>query len=170
MIAEGLVLAVLPVLLALAAGWDIASFTIPNFIPATMLAAFAVFAVVAGLPLNAVGVHLLVGFIGLAISFTLFSFGFIGGGDAKFFACILLWLGNVHDVMDYTLVVSLAGGGLSLLLLSLRSAPLPGILVNRGWIARLHNPKSGIPYGVALGAGALLVLPYTDVFRLAARV
>jgi prepilin peptidase CpaA len=167
--AEGLVLGVLPVLVALAAGWDILSFTIPNFIPVSMMFAFAAFAVAAGLPVEAVGNHLLAGFVGLAAGFALFAFRFIGGGDAKFFAGVLLWLGNVHDVIDYSLIASLTGGGLAVLLLTLRSAPLPSVLADRAWIARLHDSKSGIPYGVALGAGALIVLPYTEIFHLAAR-
>jgi prepilin peptidase CpaA len=33
---------------------------------------------------------------------------------------------------------------------------------------RLHDEKAGIPYGVALAAGALVVLPTTEMYRLAA--
>jgi len=32
---------------------------------------------------------------------------------------------------------------------------------------RLHDNRSGIPYGIALAAGALILLPHTDIFRLA---
>ena len=44
MIAEILLLVVLPPLLAAAAGWDLASFTIPNFLSLARGAAFVVFA------------------------------------------------------------------------------------------------------------------------------
>jgi prepilin peptidase CpaA len=54
-----------------------------------------------------------------------------------------------------------------LILVVARRAPLPGILLKEDWIVRLHDAKSGIPYGVALAAGALLVLPQTELFRLA---
>ena len=64
MTAEFLILAVLA-LLACAAAWDIASFTIPNFIPLTLVVLFASFAVAAQLPLGVVGSHLLVGLVGL---------------------------------------------------------------------------------------------------------
>jgi prepilin peptidase CpaA len=38
-------------------------------------------------------------------------------------------------------------------------------LASREWIVRLHEPRAGIPYGVALAAGALAILPYTELFR-----
>jgi Flp pilus assembly protein protease CpaA len=33
---------------------------------------------------------------------------------------------------------------------------------------KLHDSKSGIPYGVALAAAAFILLPSTEVFRLVA--
>ncbi len=167
MIAEVLVLVALPVLLAVAAGWDLASFTIPNFLPIALLAAFALFAPVAHLPLSAIGLHLLAGFLGLFIGVTLFALGYIGGGDAKLFAAVLLWLG-FKDILSYTLVASIAGGLLTLGLLLLRQWPLPSALSRRAWIAKLHDARSGVPYGVALAAGAFALLPQTEIFRLAA--
>ena len=50
----------------------------------------------------------------------------------------------------------------------LRRLPLPRLLARQAWILRLHDEKAGIPYGVALAAGALVILPGTDIFRLAA--
>src|ERR1700742_323413 len=93
MTAELLVLIVLPALLALAAGWDLASFTIPNFLQVALIAAFVVFVVATHMTAGAVGAHLLAGFLGLVVGFTLFALGYVGGGDAKLFACVVLWLG-----------------------------------------------------------------------------
>jgi prepilin peptidase CpaA len=42
---------------------------------------------------------------------------------------------------------------------------LPTALAGRAWIARLHEPRAGIPYGVALAAGGIGILPYTELFR-----
>jgi prepilin peptidase CpaA len=39
------------------------------------------------------------------------------------------------------------------------------VLAAQPWIARLHEPRAGIPYGVALAAGAIAVLPYTNIFH-----
>lgn len=167
MASEFLVLAVLPVLLALAAGWDLASFTIPNWLQAALIAAFAVFVFATGLSPAMIGSHLLAGFLGLLAGFALFALGYIGGGDAKLFACVLLWLG-LHDIMPYALAASLFGGVLTLSLLTLRRVPLPAAAARQAWILRLHDPKGGVPYGVALAAGAFVILPQTEIFRLAA--
>ena len=167
MFAEWLVIFVLPALLAVAAGWDLASFTIPNFLQAALLVMFAAFAVSVGLPLPAIGYHLFAGLVGLAIGFMLFALGYIGGGDAKLFAVLLLWLG-FRDVPSYALFASLFGGALTLALLFLRTLPLPALLARQQWIVRLHDEKSGIPYGVALALGAFWILPQSQIFHLAA--
>ena len=167
MIAEILVLIALPVLLAAAGAWDLASFTIPNFLTATLLAVFAIFALSAGLGLHAIGWHLLAGLAGLLVGFALFAFGYIGGGDAKLFAVTALWLG-FKDLMPYALIASICGGALTIAILLLRQMPLPSLLTRQAWIAKLHDARSGIPYGVALAAGAFILLPSTEIFRLAA--
>jgi prepilin peptidase CpaA len=166
---EILIVAVLPLLLALAAGWDIASFTIPNFIPLAVLASFAAFAIATGLTPGEIGSHLLAGTIGLSAGFALFALGYIGGGDAKLFASVLVWLG-FRDMLGYIVVASLMGGALTLALIALRAVPLPALFYRQQWIAKLHNRASGIPYGVALALGGFAVLPYTEIFRLAAVV
>ena len=167
MIAEILVIVALPLLLGAAGAWDLASFTIPNFLNAALLAVFVLFALVAGLGVAAIGWHLLAGLAGLMLGFTLFALGYIGGGDAKLFAVTLLWLG-LKDLMPYLLIASIAGGALTLLMLALRQCPLPQYLLRHAWIAKLHDASSGIPYGVALAAGAFILLPSTEIFRLAA--
>ena len=167
MIAEALVLIALPLLLAAAAGYDLASFTIPNFLNLAVIAVFPLFALAAGLSLPQVGLHLLAGFAGLALGFLLFALGWIGGGDAKLFGGVTLWLGFA-DMMPYALMASIFGGFLTLALLVMRQWPLPGALARQPWILRLHDSRSGIPYGVALAAGAFILLPHTQIFRLAA--
>jgi len=170
MTAQLLVIAVLPALLALAAGWDLASYTIPNWLQVALVAAFAVFLLAAGMTPAMVGWHLLAGLMGLAVGFTLFALGFIGGGDAKLFAAVSLWLGFDLDLMSYMLIASVLGGALTLALLALRKLPMPALLTGQPWLVRLHDERAGIPYGVALAAGAFLILPQTEIFRLAAGV
>ena len=166
MIAETLAVFVLPALLAAAAGWDFASYTIPNFLSVMIVGAFAAFALATGMPAGAAGLHALAGVLALAVGFTLFALGYVGGGDAKLFGAIVLWLG-FRNLLDFAFLVSILGGALALLLLSLRRWPLPAALMGQSWLVRLHDSRSGIPYGIALAAGALILLPHTDIFRLA---
>lgn len=167
MIAQILLMLVLPALLAVAAAFDLATFTIPNLLSLAIAAAFAVFALTAGLPAGGFAFHLLAGLIALVAGFALFAFGYIGGGDAKLFAAVSLWLG-LHDFLGYALVSSVMGGLLTLALLALRQWPLPANLARHDWIIKLHEKNSGIPYGVALAGGALLILPHAEILHLAA--
>jgi prepilin peptidase CpaA len=169
MLAELLVLVALPVLLVAAGLFDLASFTIPNSLQALMLCAFFAFALVAHLAPAVIGWHLLAGLAGLAVGFVLFALGYVGGGDAKLFACVALWLGFA-DLAPYTIAASLFGGLLTFALLLARNCPLPSLLAGQAWAARLHDARSGVPYGVALAAGAFVLLPHTEIFRLAAGV
>ncbi|HSZ73320.1 MAG TPA: prepilin peptidase [Rhizomicrobium sp.] len=164
--AEILTFIPLLVLLMLAGGWDLASFTIPNFIQAGLILSFIAFALVSGFTLPVAAGHLLAGFVGLAAGFTLFALGYIGGGDAKLFACVSLWLG-FHDLPLYALAAAVLGGALTIAIIGVRRFPLPANLAKAPWIARLHDAKSGIPYGVALAAGLIAILPQTEIFRLA---
>lgn len=163
--AQLLILVIAAGLLAAAAGWDLASYTIPNFFPAALIAAYLVFVVVspaasAGMKLEIVGWHLLAGLAGLSLGFALFAFGLIGGGDAKLLAAIALWLGlqPVADslLLQFGFATALIGGVFAIVLVVLRQYPLPGFLLGQTWIMRLHNSKAGIPYGVALAAGAVI--------------
>ncbi|HKD46603.1 MAG TPA: prepilin peptidase [Rhizomicrobium sp.] len=169
MIAQFCLMFALPALLAVAAAYDLATFTIPNLLSLVLAVAFAVFGFAIGLTPAGFSFHLLAGLIALVVGFALFAFGYIGGGDAKLFAAVALWLG-LRDLLAYALAASLLGGLLTLALLALRQWPLPASLARRDWILKLHEKNSGIPYGVALASGALLILPHTEILHLAASV
>ncbi len=164
MISQALLLFVLPALLIAAAGWDLTTYTIPNFLQLGLIASFVIFVLVIGMSPSMFGEHLLAGFIGLVIGMTFFALGYIGGGDAKLFACIALWLG-FQDFLSYALTASVLGGALTLGILAMREWPLPGVLARQSWVLRLHEHKGDIPYGVALSAGAFVILAQTEIFR-----
>ena len=149
-----------PSVVAFAAASDLFTMRISNRVSLVLVAGFAVTAVAAGMPLAALWQHLAAGALMLAISFAFFAAGWIGGGDAKFASAIALWIGFAH-ILDYALAASVFGGMLTLVLLWLRSMPLPPVLMRQEWICRLHLPTNGVPYGIALAAAALLVYPDT---------
>lgn len=167
MIAQMLLLFVFPALLVAASVWDVGSFTIPNWLQIALIATFVIFAFACRMAPMTFGWHLLAGAVALLVSFTLFALGYIGGGDAKLFAVTALWLG-LDSLFAYTLFATVAGGVMAFSLLMLRRWPLPAFLAQQAWVTRLHDTKSGMPYGMALAAGALLLLPQTELFRLAA--
>jgi prepilin peptidase CpaA len=65
-------------------------------------------------------------------------------------------------LLVYLVYAAVIGGTLALAFLSFRSWPLPVALLSQEWAQRLHDRKSGIPYGVALAIGALLIYPDTE--------
>jgi prepilin peptidase CpaA len=46
----------------------------------------------------------------------------------------------------------------------LRRLPLTPLIAGTGWLARLHDAKAGVPYGIALAAAGLAVYTRTDVY------
>ena len=39
---------------------------------------------------------------------------------------------------------------------------LPSQFIGQAWLLKLHDKQSGIPYGIALAIGALMVYPETE--------
>lgn len=72
-------LIVFPFLMAYAAARDLLTMLIPNTVSVALTGAFAVFALGTGLGWADVAGHVGAGASTLAITFTLFAFGFIGG-------------------------------------------------------------------------------------------
>jgi prepilin peptidase CpaA len=160
MVIDTVRLLLFPALMAFAASSDLFTMTISNRLSLALAGAFAVLAVVTGMSLDAIGMHLAAAAIVLTVAFGFFSQGWIGGGDAKLAAATSLWFGFEH-LMDYMLLAALFGGALTLLLLQFRKFPLPFFLARQPWVQRLHEKGGGVPYGIALAASALLVYPHT---------
>ena len=111
-----------------------------------------------------IGIHVACAAVVLVVAFAFFAFGWIGGGDAKLAAATTLWLG-FSSMLPYIVYASLLGGALTLLILAARRWPLPEWLRAITWVDRLHNSKSGVPYGIALAAAGLLVYPDSVIFQ-----
>jgi prepilin peptidase CpaA len=139
---------------------DLTTMKIRNSLVLLFLLAYAVLAPALGFAVYDIGWSAAVAAGVLVFTFGCFTFGWIGGGDAKLAAVIALWFGVDHTPI-YLVYTALLGGALSLLILQFRSMTLPTFLPNNSWIARLHLQGSGIPYGVAMASAALVVFPQT---------
>lgn len=150
-----LALSIFASLVILAALQDLASFTIPNWISGSLALAFVPAALVLHIPLPTIGLSLAVGLGVLVVAAVMFALGWLGGGDAKLMTAVALWLG-VPGVLPFIAFTGLAGGGLALALLALRSAWLrPLAHAGPAWTRRLATPGEAAPYGVAIAVGAL---------------
>ena len=151
-----------PALVIWAALRDATTMTIPNRLTLLTAAAFAPAALAAGLPLPAWGLALAAGAAALLVGMIMFALGWIGGGDAKLFAACGVWLG-VSAAAPFLLWTALVGGGLAAALILGRRATeyLPGF--GPLWLQRLLTRGEGVPYGVAIAAGALVAFPQSPV-------
>jgi prepilin peptidase CpaA len=163
---EFALLTIFPLLVSLAGTSDLLTMTIPNRVSILLAAGFVTCGLLVGLAPTDALLHLASGTLVLAIGFGLFAAGWIGGGDAKLAAAIALWLG-FGSLLDFLLTAMLAGGALTLLILTLRRIPLPAFALGWNWATRLHDRRTGVPYGIALAAAALLVYPSSAIWRAA---
>lgn len=90
----------------------------------------------------------------LAIGTPLFAAGKLGGGDVKLLAVTAAWF-DLAGALKMLLAVFLSGGVLALLVLVVRAFRWSDQSRSRVVLLRAGG---GIPYGVAIAAGALITL------------
>lgn len=139
---------------------DINNLKIPNAVSAMTLALFFLnFWLLphsSGLP-----EHLLAGGLALLAGFAIYSMGFMGAGDVKLIAALMLWAGP-QDALAFLIVMSLVGGLVAGLLLATRKMlaawpPAGSFIPSRrvkNWAAR-----GILPYGIAICAAGLIMSP-----------
>jgi len=144
---------ILALLLLAAAAEDAARLRISNLTVALVLLAAIAAALIAG-PEVALWQNLAVFAALLVLGSPLFAAGKLGGGDVKLLAATGLWF-DVEGAGWMLLYVFLTGGALALAIIAARAV---------GWSERVRQrvavlrPKSGIPYGIAIAAGALIAI------------
>jgi prepilin peptidase CpaA len=168
LVTEAIKLTFFPVMMAFAASSDFLTMTIANRVSLILVGGFALLAALTGTGASDLLSHVAAAAVVLVVVFIFFSRGWIGGGDAKLAAATVLWLGFAH-LVDYLFYASMLGGALTLAIIYFRKLPLPQAFVGRPWAERLHHRDSGVPYGIALAAAALIVYPQTEWMTAVAR-
>jgi prepilin peptidase CpaA len=161
---ENPLILIFPMAMAFAAAMDLFTMTIPNRISILLVASFAIVAFIVSPPATVLNKHLMIFGVVFAVAVGMFAMGWVGGGDAKLLSAASLWIGPDLFV-SYLVYVTLIGGFLALALLSYRDINvLPAWVSKQPWAMRLHEKNGGMPYGVALGAGAMILYPQTVWF------
>lgn len=153
-----------PVIMAFAASSDLLTMRISNRLVLLLAAGFVVLALITQMPLEQFAMHLLCSLVVLAVAFGMFAMRWIGGGDAKLAAATTLWLG-FGLTLPYLVYAAVLGGFLTLAILALRQVPINPAITAIGWLSRLHDPKQGVPYGIALAIAGLLTYTNTAIFE-----
>ncbi|MBE7183155.1 MAG: prepilin peptidase [Methylobacterium mesophilicum] len=148
-----------------AAVTDLLSMTIRNRVSMILIASFALIAPLAGMDWSVYAMHWAAGLAVLLVTFALFAMGAMGGGDAKLMSATALWMGLGPALVNYVLVASVLGGVLTLAILLLRASPRFILSGTERLLPHLADKKTGIPYGIALGAAGLLSMTESDLLR-----
>ncbi|MEJ2117740.1 MAG: prepilin peptidase [Alphaproteobacteria bacterium] len=154
---ESLPFALFPALMTFAGAFDFLTLSIPNRVSLAIAFAFFPVAILAGLPLEAMALHLSCALVTLAFGFALFAGGWFGGGDAKLFAAAALWIGW-EQILAYGVAVAIIGGALAIVYVMLRMLPARYTAPPGRWAASIRQLE--LPYGVALAGAALAISPH----------
>jgi prepilin peptidase CpaA len=158
------ILVIFPLCMAMAAFSDLLTMTIPNRVSVVLIASFLAIAPFAGLSPQDILMHLGAGVIVFAVCFALFAFNVMGGGDAKILTASAVWFGLHDSLMLYIIYVSMLGGLLSILIITMR-ANHNMIIVSRIPIPQTMLHAKKVPYGIAIGAAAFLAFPSSPLVQ-----
>ncbi len=152
-----------PALIIAAAAYDVSTFKIPNRLTAIMLVTWPLAAFAIGMPAVQWALSGIMAGIVFLGAFGIFAAGWFGAGDAKLLPVVALWVGptNVFPFLIYT---ALAGAVVSIVMMGVRSRPLPVWGYKVGWLVELHGRERDIPYGLAIAVAALILWPKTAFF------
>jgi prepilin peptidase CpaA len=135
----------LAALLVTAAVIDVRTFTISNRLNLTVaLLAPLYWLSISLTPWPGVAIQLAAGATVFAILAGAFYAGMMGGGDVKLAAALALWF-SPSAIIKFLVLMSLAGGVLTLVVLAWHSA-------------KRREGRPEIPYGVAIAFGGLAIL------------
>lgn len=155
-----------PLLMILGGAGDVMTRRIPNSLVVGTAALFLPAALVTGMPIWIMSLHVATAAVLLALGFGLFSFGVVGGGDAKMMAAAGLWLGFPCSILFITF--SALSGGLLAAAMGLWFLVTMEGGMHSAWFDKAVAPlKPSVPYGFALAAGAILATPFSWWMRAA---
>ncbi len=143
-----------------AAAWsDVSRLIIPNMYILYILTAFfpaflfSYFTVPEASLFYSLKGHILGGLLVFAISYALFHFKLIGGGDSKLLSVYALWVG-LGGLLPLLFFMALTGGLLGLTTLYLKKYKPVANPKAGSWVATAQSGTEEVPYGVAILVGA----------------
>lgn len=98
--------------------------------------------------------HLLSFVFMFLLTYLLFYFKMIGGGDAKFISVFSLWVG-IAGLMPFLFSMVLVGALVALVTLSLEKWKPVQNPVKGSWIEKAQKGERHVPYGIAIFIGAV---------------
>lgn len=153
----------LTLLMMLVIYFDLSSFTIPNWLNATLLILYVPFILFQPEDFNWY-MPLLGALIVFIIGFIIFLFHWMGGGDIKLFIATAPWVGWGLPLVEYFILLAILGGVLAVVIYVMRKALF--------WLApakseqelpRILRDDEPVPYGLAIAGAFLWILWQGDI-------
>ena len=90
----------------------------------------------------------------------LFYAGLFGGGDAKLIPAIAIWYGFPNGLVFLVFMAAFGGVLAIALVIARKLVPAPA---GPAWLTRMLTPGEGVPYGLAIAAGAFATWGYVPI-------
>ncbi len=108
--------------------------------------------------------HLLAFVFTFLVTYCLFFFKLIGGGDAKLITAFSLWTG-AQSLIPFLFIMALTGGILGVATLVLNKNKLVKKPLKGSWVALAQKGKKDVPYGIAIFVGALFAFWHAGLIQ-----
>ncbi len=144
-------------LLAAAAAYsDFKSYSIPNSYSLSIILLYPAFVIASGGAIDWLPA-ITVAAVALSVGFILFALKCLGGGDVKLLTAVTLWAGPTL-IVEFLLVTTITGGLYAASMALHRKASAQASFLPQALPAEsLTFLKKPMPYGVAIGIGAVYV-------------
>ncbi len=148
---------------------DISGMKIPNIMSVIVVVSFAgayavgAFAGISENIFSDIWKHVLSGIIMFVVTYILFSFNVMGGGDSKLATAYSFWFG-LSGLPAFLFYMTFIGGVVAIISILIAKFK-PFKMAKKGsWVARSQVGESVVPYGIAIFLGAVISFIYLGYF------
>lgn len=138
---------------------DINKFRIRDKLNIAIIASFFAFAPFLGFTSHDIIIHIAYSIGIFILFFCFFALGLIAPGDVKLISALCLWIAP-ENLLSFFYNMSVIGGIFGIILIIARAiAKAKGLPKKPRWLRQILRAKRAMPYGVAIGLGAITTMP-----------
>ncbi len=140
---------------------DVMTLKIPNWHSLAIVGVFVLAYFVDATSFAPLWQHITAALAMFVISYIMFTFKIMGGGDSKLATALALWLG-LKGLLPFVIILSLAGGLVGGATLYLRNKKPFNNPKKGSWIEVAQSGGNAVPYAVAISIGFWVAIFHTS--------